>query len=467
MYEYAKGEVTIETYDRKTGKRIEICGPSDNIVTDKGIGQMWRRISMSDSSGIFKFETIAIGTDFGDPATWSVFNPEPATRDFTSADQTAIYFAKVDQVFYDYPLDPTIKVTAIIDGAMTMAQSFSDQFSADFSSATLRFGNGETFAYKRFPIRSITRDVNIKIVWTITLKNAAEYCNEGIFDDGITLAYYCTDGRNEVNELDITGSLAFSSRLHDNEVICVASDLTKNIYSASAIDHVIIKMNRSGVEQWRYDAHTDTITGLKTDDRGNLYTSSNDGTIVKLNSDGLPLWTYDAGMPVVVGDVASNGSILIYTPSNNVMTKLNSNGGLVWTSNYHPSTILDVAFAANDSVYTGSSDNLLRKFDFDGSFEWEYNGFTDFVTSVSGDSLNNVVAGSNDKTVRKVSPAKTEVWKNTDSTEWIQKVIVDASNSIFVLSTDGYIRKLNSDGNQIWMYAQEEDNVNDMAVNRN
>lgn len=173
MKPYIKGTVEITVTDLE-GNLIDHYGPEDNMVLDTGVATMWQRLSTIDSTNLTQLDTIALGDDYGDPARWSIFNPEPPAREFTEVTQNATY--SLPAVDYTFPLDDALRVVGNIEGSTFMEANFPFEVDYRFSSMTLRFNNGTAFAYKRFPIRSISRHVRVTIDWRFTIVNAEEHC---------------------------------------------------------------------------------------------------------------------------------------------------------------------------------------------------------------------------------------------------------------------------------------------------
>lgn len=170
------GEVTIVTRDKTTGEVVDSFGPHRNKVTDAGVAGLWTRASTVDAGNAYRLDTIHLGSDFGDPASWSIFNPEPAQRTFTSTDQAVVWTIPSADMSFEFPTDPAMRARVLIDGQTLMDDNFPSEVNLTYSSMTLRFANGTVLSYKRFPIRSISREVDVEIVWTITLENSEDYC---------------------------------------------------------------------------------------------------------------------------------------------------------------------------------------------------------------------------------------------------------------------------------------------------
>lgn len=173
MQPYVKGTVEMTFLDDQ-GKVVDHYGPEENMVLDSGVAAMWQRLGTVDGAKSFQLDTIHLGDDFGDPNRWSIFNPEPPTRAFTEATQNSTYaFTAVD---YTFPTDDVLRVVGFIEGTTFMDDNFPAEVDYRFTSMTLRFNNGTAFAYKRFPIRSVSRHVRVVIDWRFTIVNAPEWC---------------------------------------------------------------------------------------------------------------------------------------------------------------------------------------------------------------------------------------------------------------------------------------------------
>lgn len=168
-----EGILTISEFDEKgflIGKLQE-----RNMVTDAGIRALWGRITTADTTASLRLDTLVLGDDFGNPNEWSIFNPEPPNRSFTAADQNATY--TIPEVTFEFPSDEALRCSVLIDGTETMNNDFPEEIEYHYTSMTLRFNNGTVFSFKRFPIRSISRNVQVFIDWRFRVVNAPEWCD--------------------------------------------------------------------------------------------------------------------------------------------------------------------------------------------------------------------------------------------------------------------------------------------------
>lgn len=168
------GEIKIITRDKGTGSVIDVYDYCSNHVVDEGVVAMWQRGSATDPNEQVRLDTIKLGDDFGDTSRWSVFNPEPPSRGFTKTNQNVTY--TIPSVDYTFPTDVIMKVAATIDGKSMMDANFPDKVVYNFTSATLRFSNDIVFSFKRFPVRSISREVTVEIDWRFGIVNSDDWC---------------------------------------------------------------------------------------------------------------------------------------------------------------------------------------------------------------------------------------------------------------------------------------------------
>lgn len=171
------GQLKITTTDKETGEVLHDTGFSNNAILDTGIRELIQRLVTEDIDNSFGFYTIYLGDDYGDPDEgWTVFDPEPADRSFTEQKQNWIYFLPTESLSITYPAPGIFEVSSVMDGDEVMETNFPTEIEMTYTSATLRMNNVTALAFKRFPIRSLSRSVRITITWVITLTNGKEYC---------------------------------------------------------------------------------------------------------------------------------------------------------------------------------------------------------------------------------------------------------------------------------------------------
>lgn len=174
MKPYIDGQIRIQTTDNITGEMLDELSWQSNMVLDVGVEQLWRRATTEDAAGVHQLNTLYMGDDLGIGSQWGIFNPQPAQRGFTESNQNVNFV--VPDTSFEFPDDESFKSIVEINGTQFMEDNFPNDIDFQFTSITLRFNNGVPFAYKRFPIRSISRFVNVRIDWLFVFKNASEFC---------------------------------------------------------------------------------------------------------------------------------------------------------------------------------------------------------------------------------------------------------------------------------------------------
>lgn len=171
-----EGYLKITTKDRH-GNVLDVYGFEKNIIVDQGISSMWVRATTEDSEEQYVLGSIQLGSDYGDLAKWGIFRPEPPSRGFTGDDQDVTY--TVDTLEFDFPSDSVMRVYASVDGKTLMETHYPDDIDYRFSSATMRFENGDVFSFKRFPVRTISREVIVDFDWRFGIVDSSDWCGEG------------------------------------------------------------------------------------------------------------------------------------------------------------------------------------------------------------------------------------------------------------------------------------------------
>jgi hypothetical protein len=176
MKPFIQGTVGIKFFDSVTGELIDEQKPESNMVLDVGIRELWRRATLADATGVYRLNNIHLGDDIGTGSQWSIFNPQPAQRGFVGEDQNTTFIVDAD---FTFPTDEELLVTVTLNGTNVMNDNFPTAVEYRFSSMTLRYANGIPFSFKRFPMRSLSRFVNVQIDWRFKFLNASEFC-EGV-----------------------------------------------------------------------------------------------------------------------------------------------------------------------------------------------------------------------------------------------------------------------------------------------
>jgi len=162
---FIKGHLAIREFDSVTGEMLGEYS-EDNVVTLEGYAEVMTRIleegpSIEDSI----LETIVLGDDTGDG---DLLDPEPATDGLTGASQNIIYEVRPIDMEFNRITSRTTEAVTFLDGTYIMDTFYPNEVDIRYCSATLRFRNGVTLSYKRFPARSISRLISIQMIWSIT-----------------------------------------------------------------------------------------------------------------------------------------------------------------------------------------------------------------------------------------------------------------------------------------------------------
>lgn len=160
-----KGFIKIETIDKATGEILDVYD-EQNAITYEGFGSILNRLTKNDASiEDIWIKNIVLGDDVG---TGDVFEPEPETPGLNATDQNIVYAIPENNMVLVYEGVSSFQLSTILDGTQILESDFPLEVDIRFTSATIRFHDDSTLSYKRFPVRSLSRLVDIRIVWTIT-----------------------------------------------------------------------------------------------------------------------------------------------------------------------------------------------------------------------------------------------------------------------------------------------------------
>lgn len=460
------GVVTIETIDRSTGKVIDTFGPEKNMIVDEGVSSFWKRLATMDAPHSYVFETIAIGTDYGDPSTWSKFNPEPPSRLFGTSTQDAIYACPYSAMTFEYPADNIIKITALIDGVETMTTSFPEEYSVEFSSATLRFGNSDTLAYKRFPSRYVSRDVDIRIVWSLTMMNAASFCGslDPVSDDSTQA--YISDGIDfiRVNDSGVFGT-RYSS--HVSSVTSLDADNGGLLYSGDS-GGILVKQDRNRNERWVFDRNGGfEISAIKHDMMGSVYTSATNSQIKKISEYGAEIWQYtDTDGPFVyLSGIDQSRNVYYANTQLGKLVKLSPLGRLLESNDEdHNSAIIDSFTSLTGETVTVSAESRVRKFNPSLNEMWNFS-ITMTPACVTITPSDDIIIGYSSTSIQKLSSSGEVQWTRNILSDWATHVGADEDDFIYVTTRDNMLHKISPSGTLEWSYQSTD--INALAINRN
>lgn len=135
-----------------------------NVITLMGISKFIERTTQGNT-GTSWIETIYLGDDVG---SGNLLNPEEEKDTFTGATQHIVYEVPINSISITYPDPFTFEVSTVLNGTNILDSNFPGDIELRFTSASVRFSDGDVFSYKRFPVRSLSRLVDIELNWTIS-----------------------------------------------------------------------------------------------------------------------------------------------------------------------------------------------------------------------------------------------------------------------------------------------------------
>ena len=179
------GSVTITETDATTGEVLRV-DEDHNIVVRTSRNALIRRIA--EDQNLYRIRRVIIGNDVGN-GTFD--DPEPPTLNTTYSDMSPVYDtgSQENQITVTYPSPLSISFAIFLSGQQVM-QEHPGEDSVGFTSIGLfSMGNDQTtgvpnaFAYRRFPLRSITENINISILWNLFY---GEFAFVNTFDYSVT-----------------------------------------------------------------------------------------------------------------------------------------------------------------------------------------------------------------------------------------------------------------------------------------
>lgn len=166
---FIRGHLKMVEINRETGER-SVVFDDDNVITLQGFQAIMDRILTETSepaiSGAYIWN-IVLGDDVG---SGDQFSPEPADDTLTDSDQNVVYSIPNEDITFNNPTPKLLELGTILDGQAIMDSNFPTDVDMRYTSATIRFFDGKTLSYKRFPVRSLSRAIDIQITWQITFE---------------------------------------------------------------------------------------------------------------------------------------------------------------------------------------------------------------------------------------------------------------------------------------------------------
>lgn len=165
-----KGHFKMDVISKETGEVIDTVD-DHNVITVYGFSILTTRLTRDDeTTGQMYLDTIHLGDDVG---SGTLLAPEAENDALLSSDQNVVYTVPLSDLNRVHNDSKEFVYTTVLDGDEIMNSLFPTEIELRYTSATMRFANGDTFSYKRFPVRSLSRLVDISITWTFTFAEAA------------------------------------------------------------------------------------------------------------------------------------------------------------------------------------------------------------------------------------------------------------------------------------------------------
>lgn len=173
-----QGVIEIREICKETGEILSTYS-DENVITHLGMNTLWLRSVYEDLDTNMKLKNFHLGIDYGaeegDGGTWTQLDPKPAEKGYTSDNQFVVYAVPETDMVIQYPDANKVQYGTLLDGKYILDTFFPGDVDMRYSSATLRFENDTTFSYKRFPVRSLSRLIDVQIIWTFTIYNEEDY----------------------------------------------------------------------------------------------------------------------------------------------------------------------------------------------------------------------------------------------------------------------------------------------------
>lgn len=156
------GYVTIEMIDPNTNEVIDHY-EDHNTVTLEGMSTLINTLIKPDVN-----ETISrvlIGDDTGNGTLES---PQEESPNDSSSTQNVVFEVPSSDIDFRRIGGEKISMSFRVNGESLMNNMFPNDVFKEICSSTLRFDNGMSFAYKRFPVRTLSRLVDISMTWELS-----------------------------------------------------------------------------------------------------------------------------------------------------------------------------------------------------------------------------------------------------------------------------------------------------------
>lgn len=162
------------TKDPETGEVVnsETVFDEDNVITNEGLAEVMKRLTFPDGNAnavdAYVFN-IVLGNDVGNG---DLLNPQIAVSSLKSSDQSVVYEIPNADIAFTYVTATELQLGTMLNGTAILDAYFPNEVDMRYTSATIRLKNTKSLSYKRFPVRSLSRLVDIEIIWTLNVAPA-------------------------------------------------------------------------------------------------------------------------------------------------------------------------------------------------------------------------------------------------------------------------------------------------------
>lgn len=456
-----RGILTIKEFSKETGELLDQY-TDENVVTEQGINTLFLRMALNDPDSNMRFDHFTLGVDYGieeDAAGgWGMLNPKPAEKRYTSLNQYSVYSVPYGDMVFDYPESNTFQAATLLDGKYILDTFYPEDVDMRYTSATFRFVNNTTFSYKRFPVRSLSRLIDVQIIWTFKFVNEYDYlCPVPPYEAQLrfygaesTLRYYMDgsgDDQGSMLRTDVTGQ--HNTRLvkaQPNGDVIVIKD-----------DKRLVRMTENGTIEIDRDINvTDPIIALDSDVNNISYvgTDNTNGTVAKLDANGDVIWT--VSLSAIDGRSKRVNEIWAINNSRiGIVTRDDSN----FTPGVSGNMIHVISATDGMIIYATTLENNQGT-----------TGYLDFISSSGGEffAIQREAAAGDSNSLIKLAYDLSEI-ERIDLSGTVKSIYAAHENDVLVGYNNGSgstVARYDADLNYIWRYDGSGSGYEHLGVDR-
>lgn len=438
------GTIDITEYCKKTG---EVVGhfSDENVITEQGINTLFLRLALEDNQDRMMFTNFSLGNDDGSQEDstggWTQLDPMPAKKRYTSMNQLTVYDVPPVDMVFDYPSQNEFQAATLLDGDYILDNFYPDEVDMIYTSATLRFKNGTSFSYKRFPARSLSRLIDVQIIWTFKFVNEHDYLcpvppSEAeprlyMVKNNMTYLHEIENEDIEKKTVDSSSDVSLVKAQPNGDVVSIEGDKLVKRQEDGTVDLDIALNIPDSVKVFDVDANSVPYLGLST----------SDGKVVKTDKNGSVIWTTPMEAEIASVWIVNNSRLCVVTEDSDVDPATSENKMYILSAT--DGTIIYERTSVNSNNTTGK---------------------LDFASSSGGEffAIQKPVSGSDKSYLVKLAYDLTEISRIELSGE-VRCIYADHNNDILV-GHDTFLSRYDADLNYIWQYDGGE--YNHISVDR-